>query len=148
MTLPASIRLRGSSPMGAIRAYPTSPEGASFHLADSTKSVSHRSGRGPLREAGRRWTERIVLVVRESGFPEQWRLLVLLVLFSFLAAGFAARALMAGFEDTWTEAALASVRRENQELRLRQEILREQTAAALAQLEALEATEASFARKP
>ena len=144
MNLPASIRLRVASPPAAVRVHLVTRENSTFRLAISTKSLADRPLCRKLRRAAAGAAAWIGRVVRESGLPEQWRLFVLLVVLSFLAAGFATRALMVGFEDVWTDVALASVRRENQELRLRQEILREQTEDALARLAALETTQAGY----
>ncbi len=84
-------------------------------------------------------------LVRESSLPQHCRILLVLALSSFLAAWAGTRAVMARFEESWTRIPLAAARHENQELRKRQEVLREQTAAALAHLEAVEAM---YARTP
>jgi hypothetical protein len=70
------------------------------------------------------------------------------MLLSFGTAWAGARAVMAGFDESWTEIALAAARQENQALRDRQEILRAQTELTVARLEAAEATAASYARLP
>jgi len=87
-------------------------------------------------------------VVWESGLLQHWRFLVLLALLSFATAWMGTRAVMAEFESSWTEAALESARHENQALRTRQETLREETEAALADLATAEGKAASPARYP
>ena len=81
--------------------------------------------------------------VRESAPARQWRFVLVLTCLSFLTAWAATRALMVGFESSLTQATLATVRHENDELRARQEALREATAEALARLEASETTYAA-----
>ena len=71
-------------------------------------------------------------VARESALAQHWRFLVLAALLSYATAWMGTRALMAGFENNWTEVALEATRHENQALRTRQEALREATEAALA----------------
>jgi len=71
-------------------------------------------------------------VLRQSGLAQHWRFLVLAALLSYATAWMGTRAVMAGFESTWTGVALEATRHENQALRTRQEALREATEAALA----------------
>jgi hypothetical protein len=143
-----SQRLRAIDSLAPARVHRVGEARANFRVAISTKSWSDRPAYRELRKAGGRVASGIGRVVRTCGSPKHWRLVVLLVALSFLSANFVARALMAVFDDAWTEVALLSARHENQELRMRQEILREQTEAALARLAALEATQASYTRTP
>ena len=76
--------------------------------------------------------------VRDSGVPRHWRFVVLMTLLSFATAWMGTRAVMAGFESSWTELTLTAAQHESQDLRIRQETLREETAAALAHLAAAE----------
>jgi hypothetical protein len=85
--------------------------------------------------------------LRAGGYAA-WRFVALLALLSFLTAWVGTQAVMAVFEDTWTEIALTAARQENRELRDRQDTLGAQSEAALARLEAPEATAASHARTP
>lgn len=97
-----------------------------------------------LHRAARRAAKWSRAFLREGGLAA-WRFVALLVILSFLTAWLGTRALMAGFEDTWTDIALTAARHENQALRARQDTLREQTEAALARLAVLETT---YARTP
>lgn len=74
--------------------------------------------------------------VRDSGVPQHWRFLLLMTLLSFATAWMGTRAVMVGVESTWTEIALTAERNENQQLRTRQETLREETEATVADLAA------------
>ena len=146
-----SQRLRAVYALAPARVYLVGEERATSRVAISTKSLSDLETYRQMREVGRKLASSIGHRVRESGFPEHWRIFVLLVVLSFFGAAVAARALIAGVNDTWIEIALVSVRHENQQLRLRQEVLREQTEAALAQIEAIEASQvsqASYAQNP
>lgn len=117
-------RFAGTRPLSAI--------GAPYLL-------SFLSARRFCRQAG-------ILIARlwhETGLPRHWRFVLVLVFLSFLTAWAGTRALMAGFEETWTEIALSAARHEKQELRTRQEILRQRTEEALARLGAAETTPTS-----
>ena len=100
------------------------------------------------RRSGSRAANRSAALWRQGAGLDPWRVIALLMLLSFGTAFAGARAVMAGFDESWTEIALAAARQENQALRDRQEILRAQTELTVARLEAAEATAASYAQLP
>lgn len=109
----------------------------------SANGAPNRASMPAVRRFCRQAGSLIAKLWRETGLPRHWRFMLVLVFLSFLTAWAGTRALMAGFEETWTEIALSAARHENQALRTRQEILREQTEEALARLSAAETTPAS-----
>ncbi|MEO8198552.1 MAG: hypothetical protein ABI689_17705 [Thermoanaerobaculia bacterium] len=118
--------------------------------APQSRPLSTNAAPGPLslpavRRVLRHTGSGIARAWRASGLPEHWRFLLLFVLLSFLTAWAGTRAVMAAVDGTWTVTSLSAARHENQALRHRQELLRDQTATALAQIEAAEVT---LARTP
>lgn len=95
-----------------------------------------------VRRACRQTGSWVGRVVRESGLPQRWHFIPLLAILSFLVAWAGTRAVMAGFEETWSEITLPAAMHENQAFRVRQESLREETEATLARLETQETTHA------
>ena len=121
------------------------PGGSAVHRVFSTNASPAPSLWQITHSAGSRAANRSAALWRRGAGLDPWRVIALLMLLSFVTAWSGARVVMAGFEDSWTELALTAARYENQELRDRQDILREQTAVAQARLEALETTGASGA---
>ena len=122
----------------------TAPGGAVGRRVVCTNAALEPSLWENVRRAASRAANWSRAFLRAGGLAA-WRFAALLVLLSFLIAWVGTRAVMAGFEETWTEIALAAARHENQALRARQDTLREQTEAALARLEALGT---AYARTP
>lgn len=129
------------------RARQRATRGSTLARRFSTKALAARLSRPALAataalaatlRAGRRTGRWLTTVVRDCGIAQHWRFLVLLALLSFATAWLGTRAVMAGFESSWSAAALAAARHENQELRIRQDLLREQTEEALTRLAAAE----------
>jgi hypothetical protein len=145
MNLLTSIRLLAPSPFPHAAVPPRTGERSHTRGAVSTKALSELPFYRKLRRGAGRAAYGVGGFVRASGIRDQWRFLVLWTLLSFATAWLGTRALMTGFEASWTAAALSVASHENQELRLRQETLREATEAAQARLAALEPT---LARTP
>lgn len=122
----------------------TSPAGAVGRRVLCTNASLEPSLWRNAQFAARRAGKWIRAFLRAGGLAA-WRFVALLVILSFLTAWVGTRALIAGFEDTWTGIALTAARHENLLLRDRQDALREQTEEALAHLGAVETT---YARTP
>ncbi len=126
----------------------TGPSGSVRQRVFSTNASPASALWRKARRSGSQAANRSAALWRQGAGLDPWRVIALLMLLSFGTAFAGARAVMAGFDESWTEIALAAARQENQALRDRQEILRAQTELTVARLEAAEATAASYARLP
>lgn len=141
MTFTTLHRLPFLSRFAAENLLPGAPERAQLLRRFSTNAhpaTLSRPARVEVLRALRQAGRGLAGFLRASGVGRQWRFLLVLALLSFAAAWLGTRAVMAGFESSWTELTLTAAQHESQDLRIRQETLREETAAALAHLAAAE----------